>query len=614
MRRVNSAFLCVFQTLLLLSVSPLRAQVSVLTSHNDNARTGLNPNEVVLTHTNVNQAGFGKIFDQPVDGPVYAQPLYVPNVSITNKGVHNVVFVVTQHDSVYAIDADSNVGSNAAPLWHISFINPAAGITPVQASEAAYPSPDCLTFQGEIGITGTPVIDPTNGTIYLVSRTKEPISRGSSSYVQVQRLHALDISTGAERPSSAVVIGATVPGTGAASSGGWVSFDPSRELQRSALLLSGGVVYIAWASYCDIDPYHGWIIGYDATTLQQLGVFNDTPNGTEGGIWMAGAGPAAASDGSLYCITGNGTFDTNNAPSNFGDSFVKLVQGASLVATDYFTPYNQASLAQADEDLGSGGAVVLPDSVGNTAHPHLLVGCGKQGKIYLLDRDNLGHFNPNNDSQIVEDVSLGSTVFGLPAFFNNRLYYQGVGLPLKEFAISNTIINPTPLSQTAETVTFRGATPSVSADGLTNGIVWELVPTPTLGVMGLRAYNADNLAQKLYDSYTSWLAGAPDRLSFVKFVVPTIANGKVYVGTTNTLAVFGLRAMIWSVSHDSTAGTLQITFSGPAGQKNVLQVTSDLTQWTDLSPGNPTGTGTFSYTENVSAAIPTRFYRVKSSL
>jgi hypothetical protein len=335
---------------------------NVLTSHNDNERTGLNPNETILTPANVSSNSFGRIFSQPVDGPVYAQPLYVSNLPIPGKGTHNVVFIATQHDSVYAFDADSNSGSNAAPLWRKSFINPGAGITAVPTIDAVnLPGQDCHTFTGEIGIVGTPVIDGANGTLYVVARTKEPATNGPG-FVQIQRLHALDITTGNERSNSPVVIQAMVPGSGAGSSSGVVRFNPAREMQRPALLLVNGVVYIAWASYCDIDPYHGWIMGYNAQTLQQVGVFNVTPNATRGGIWMGGAGLSASSDGAIYCITGNGTFDTNGTPTNFGDSFLKLTQGgAGLILADYFTPYNQAVMDSTDEDLGSSGALVLPD-------------------------------------------------------------------------------------------------------------------------------------------------------------------------------------------------------------------------------------------------------------
>jgi len=595
---------------LILSIAtlPLHAQVNVFTSHNDNARTGLNANETVLTPTNVNMSGFGQIFSQPVDGNVYAQPLYVSKVTIPNKGTHNVVFVATMHDSVYAFDADTNM----PPLWHTSFINPAAGITVPQAADVAAGSGDCLTFSGDVGIVGTPVIDGASGTLYVVARTKEQSPPPNNTVVQVQRLHALDITSGSERPNSPVQITATVPGT--ADGGTTVSFNPVREVQRSALLLAGVNVYICWASYCDNAPYHGWIMAYNSQSLQQVGVFNDTPNGSEGGIWMAGAGPAEASDGTIYCITGNGTFDTSASPKNFGDSFLKLTPGASLTLTDYFTPYNQAILDSGDIDLGSGGAMILPDAVGSLQHPHLVVGCGKEGKVYLLDRDNMGHFNPAADTQVVQTITLTGTsasdlLFGLPAFFNNRIYYQGVGLSLKAFAISNAVINPTPLSQATDTVTFRGATPSISANGTTNGIVWELAPTPTLGVTSLHAYNAENLAQKIYDSYQSWLSGAPDKISFVKFVVPTIANSKVYVGTTNALAVFGLRTVIWSITQNS--GTVRVVFSGPTDRVNILQASPDLVNWTDLGPGTATGNGTFAYSEALAVTTPTRFYRIK---
>ena len=331
---------------------------------------------------------------------------------------------------------------------------------------------------------------------------------------------------------------------------------------------------------------------------------------------MGGAGPAEAPDGSIYCITGNGTFDTTANPKNFGDSFLKLTPGASLAATDFFTPFDQANLNLTDIDLGAGGAVILPDAVGSAQHPHLVIGCGKNGKVYLVDRDNMGHFNADGDTQIVQSFNLSGTgatglYFGSPAYFNNTIYFQGVNLPLKAYAISNAQINPTPVSQSADVVTFRGATPSISASGTTNGILWEIGATSVFGVTSLRAYNADNLAVKLYDSYASWLAGAPDKISFVKFVVPTIANGKVYVGTSDALAVFGLRSIIWSIVHDRNTGTVRVVFSGPSDRTNILQASADLTTWIDLGPGTPTGTGTFSYSEALPFNTPTRFYRMK---
>jgi hypothetical protein len=595
----------------------LPAQTSVVTWHNDNARLGLNTNETILTPVNVNQNGFGRIFSHSVDGPVYAQPLYVPNVTVPGKGVHNVVFVATMHDSVYAFDADTQSGSNAAPLWHTSFINPSAGIVPATTLDAVdSPGQDCRTFSGEIGICGTPVIDLSSQTLYVLARTKEPGTGGG--LVQFQRLHALNISNGTEKASSPVAVQASVNGSGDGSSGNIVQFNPAREMQRSALLLSGGVVYLAWASYCDLPPYHGWLIGYDAQTLQQVSVFNATPNGRDGGIWMGGGGPAAAADGSIYVVTGNGTFDATGTPSNFGDSFVKLSPSQSgLSVADYFAPANQAFLDASDIDLGSGGALVLPDSVGSFAHPRLLVGCGKDGQIFLLDRDNLGHFNSAGDTQVVQKMPVYSTqtgqpyFFGCPAFFNDQLYFQCVGQSLRAFAITNGTLSPTPISQSSDIVTFRGAIPCVSANSSCNGVVWQLTPAPQLGVQALHAYAADDLSHKLYDSYLSALAGLPDRVGFVKFAVPTIANGKVYVGGTAELAVFGLRNYIWSTSRNVAANSLHIVYSGPDGMNNILQSSVDLVTWTDLGPGTPTGDGKFSYDDPI-GANSAKFYRVHS--
>jgi hypothetical protein len=285
---------------------------------------------------------------------------------------------------------------------------------------------------------------------------------------------------------------------------------------------------------------------------------------------------------------------------------------------DYFAPANQAFLDASDIDLGSGGALVLPDSVGSFAHPRLLIGCGKDGQIFLLDRDNLGHFNPAGDTQVVQKLPVYATqtgqpyFFGCPAFFNDRVYFQCVGQALRAFAVTNGTLSSTPVSQTIDTVTFRGAIPSISANVNSNGIVWQLTPAPALGVQTLRAYNADNLSQKLYDSYLATLAGAPDRFGFVKFAVPTVANGKVYAGGTAELAVFGLRNYIWSSSRDTAANTIHIVFSGPDGMNNVLQSSPDLVTWTDLGPGTPTGDGKFSYDDPIGGGGTARFYRVHS--
>jgi len=592
--------------LLILSVALVaNAQVNVLTGHNDNARTGLNPNETNLTPVNVNIYGFGKIYDRRVDGPVYAQPLYVSNLPIPGKGTHNVVFVSTMHDSVYAFDADSNVGANSQPLWRTSFINPASGITVPTTADVA---PDCSTFVGEIGICGTPAIDLASGTLYVVARTKE-------SGNQTHRLHALDIATGNEKPNSPVVIDAVVPGTASDATGGFVHFNHVRELQRSALLLSGGVVHIAWCSYCDNPPYHGWVTSYDAQSLQQVGVYNATPNGNYGGFWMGGAGLAAAPDGSIFGVTGNGTFDTGPNPQNFGDSFVKLTQGTSLSLVDYFTPFDQSTMDIQDNDLGAGGAVVLPDSVGSVAHPHLLVGGGKLGKLYLIDRDNMGHFNAGVDSQIVQSFNFFTSagpphLFGLPACFNNRLYVQGVNEPLKFYAFTNGLLNTTPISQSTETLGFRGATPCVSANGTNDGIVWLLIPGASANP-SLRAYNANNLSPRLYDSYFDFQQGLPEKISLIKFAVPTVANGRVFLGTQDSIAVFALRTYFWSVTRGTPPNSVKLVFSGPTGSTLALQISGDLVNWSTLTTFNNFPLGTMTYTDSIPPGVSPRFYRLR---
>lgn len=509
---------------LLLPASMLAADV--LTYHNDNARTGQNPGESTLTPSIVNYHQFGRLFSRPLDGYVYAQPLYVSNLAIPGKGTHNVVFVATEHDTVYAFDADSNIGPNAHALWRRSFINPPS-ITTV-------PSEDTGTedLVPQVGITGTPVIDASSGTLYVVAKTKE-----HGEYFQ--RLHALDITTGAEKFGGPVVIQATVPGTGDGSD--HIDFDPLIEHQRSALLLSRGVVYIAWASHGDNGPYHGWILGYNATTLQQVAVFNSTPNGTLGGIWMAGGGLAADDAGNIYGVTGNGTFDIDTPRTNFGDTLLKFAtdSNGALSVADFFTPFDQQELATDDLDLGSSGPVLLPDQPGGS--PHLLVFAGKNPKIYLVDRDNLGQFNASSD-QIVQSVTgeiPGS--FGTPGYFNGRIYYHGsqesLQETLKAFDLSGGVIDPNPSSESTIAYGFPGAVPSISADGASNGIVWETQRGVTApGV--LHAYDANDVSNELYNSSQ---AGARDTFGLaVKFAPPTVANGKVFVGAANRLAVFGI--------------------------------------------------------------------------
>jgi hypothetical protein len=508
------------------------AQVNVLTYHNDNARTGANVNEMALTPANVTNTSFGKLFSYPVDGQVYAQPLCVANVVITNKGTHNVVIVATEHDSIYAFDADNNLGNNAVPLWQVSFLNPAAGITTVPNGDVGTDN-----VAPEIGITSTPVIDVNTGTIYVEAKTKE-VSGQTTNYMH--RLHALDLGSGVEKFGGPAVIQPVVPGTGDGNDGtGHVPFNGLRQMNRPGLLLLIGVVYVAYASHGDNGPYHGWFLGYNAQTLKPQGVLNLTPNGGLGGVWQAGGAPATDVAGSIYFITGNGTFSP--AHGNYGDSFLRLIASSgNLTVADYFTPYNQQALNDQDLDLGSGGALVLPDAVGSAAHPHLLVGAGKEGKIYLIDRDRLGQFNPTNDSQIVESFVAGPVAwsFDTPAYFNNTLYYAGAGDVLKAFTFSGGLLNTNPASAGRTVLGFPGATPAVSANGTNAGIVWVLqTDSAPSGPAILRAYNATNLAVELYNSAQAGTRDVPG--GAVKFTVPTVANGKVYVGTASGLAVFG---------------------------------------------------------------------------
>jgi hypothetical protein len=534
------------------------SQVHVLTYHNDFARTGQNTNESVLTPANLNTNTFGQLFAHAVDGYVYAQPLYVSGLSIPGQGTHNVVFVATEHNSVYAFDADSNAGPNGGLLWQVNL-----GLS------AATPNNDFGNRYGpyhdidpEVGITSTPVIDLASGTMYLDAFTHD----GSVTYHH--RIHALSLTNGSERPFSPVVVTASVPGTGVDSVGGVVTFNPMQELQRPALTLAGGILYVCYSGYADTDPYHGWVIGFNVTNLQQMAgyVFNTTPNATvaafggtaaEGGIWMSGNGLAVDSANNLYFEVGNGSFNVTNAPgTEYGDSFVKLSTTGRLAVADFFTPYNEAALSANDTDLGSGGALLLPDSAGTPQHPHLMVGCGKEGKIYLIDRDNLGHFNAAGDTQIVQELpgAVGGT-WSSGAYFNNYIYYQGSGDVLKAFHLAGGLLGTTPSSQSSNTFGFPGATPSISALYTNNAIAWVLQTdgAESAGAAILHAYDAYHLDRELYNSAQ---AGERDGLAdAVKFTVPTVVNGKVYVGAQYSLAVFGLGTFL-AVPTISPAGGL----------------------------------------------------------
>lgn len=509
-----------------LTVKQAVASVDVLTYHNDLARTGQNLNETVLTPANVNSGSFGKIGFFPVDGKVDAQPLYASSLTIPTQGTHNVLFVATEHDSVFAFDADTG-----ATLWKASLLP--AGETPSDPRS-------CGQVVPEIGITATPVIDRThgpNGVIYVVAMSRN----ASGNYFQ--RLHTLDLTNGSELFGGPVNIQASFPGTGANSVNGQVIFDPRQYKERAGLLLLNGVVYTAWASHCDIAPYTGWIIGYDAATLGQAAVLNLTPNGSEGSIWMSDTAMAADSAGNIYFLDANGTFDTtlnaNGFPVNgdFGNAFVKLSSSGGLKVADYFASFDTVQQSAVDADLGSGGAVVLPDFTDASGQVrHLAVGAGKDQKIYLVDRDNLGKFDPtkNNIYQQISGVLAGQ-VFSMPAYFNNVLYYGAVNDSLKAFTISAARLSTTPIAQSSHVFPYPGTTPSISANGSGNGIVWA-AENGTAAV--LHAYDATNIASELYNSNQ---AGTRDQFGTGnKFITPTVVNGKVYVGTTNGVAVFGL--------------------------------------------------------------------------
>jgi hypothetical protein len=518
-------FVAISIVLVLASVTNSQGQLNVTTYHNDNARTGQNLQETVLTPQNVGSTTFGKLFSYRVDGNVYAQPLYLQNVDIPQRGVHNVVYVVTEHDSVYAFDGDSNAGANIQPLWKRSFVNPARGVRAVSSKDV-----DCRN-PPEIGITGTPVIDTSTGTIYMVTITKE-----NSRFVQ--RLHALDVRTGTEKLGGPVVITATVPGDGDGSSNGFVTFDPLRQGQRPGLLLQNGLVYIGWASYCDISPYHGWIMAYDAKSLNQVAVWNTTPNGGQGGVWQSGGGLAGDADFNIYFATGNGTFDGD---TDFGDSILKLSQtnDGTFTVADYFTPYDQASLNISDADLGSGGVLLFPDQPEGSLYQHLLVEAGKGGTLYLINRDEMGHFHVGDDSQIVQSIPRAASggMYGSFAWWNNNLYLAGNDDNLKAFSfdVASGKLFPSPTSQTSIVFDYPPPTPSISANGNSNAILWIIQNDYVKHRVVLRAYDANNLSRELYNSNEE-----SDRDLPVHFSVPTVVNGKVYVGAASNLIVYGL--------------------------------------------------------------------------
>ena len=501
------------------------AGTDVLTYHNDNSRSAQNLTETVLTPANVNATQFGLLRVLPADGLVDGQPLIASNLSVSGV-LRNVVYVVTENDSVYSYDADTG-----AALVHVSVLG--SGETPSDTR-------GCSQVVPQIGITSTPVIDRgvgPNGTVYVVAMSKN----AAGEYFQ--RLHALDLVTLAERPNSPVVIQATYPGT-ANNSVGMTSFQPGQYEERAGLLLLSGTVYTAWTSHCDQTPYNGWIIGYDESTLAQSQVLNVTPNGSEGAIWQAGGGMAADSAGNIYALVANGTFDTTLDASGFpfqgdyGNAFIKLSSASTLQVTDYFDMDNTVAESNGDVDLGSGGAMLLPDQTDSTGVVRqLAVGAGKDGHLYVVNRSNMGKFSMSNNA-IWEDMpgALPGGIWATPAYFQGTVYYGDVGGTLKAFGIQQALLGKTPTSQTSISFPYPGTAPAVSADGSGNGIVWAVQNS---NPAALHAFAAGNLATELYNSNQA--ANGRDNFGAGnKFMTPSIANGKVYVGTPTGVAVFGL--------------------------------------------------------------------------
>jgi hypothetical protein len=572
----------------LLTAAPCaRAQMTdVLTYHNDNARTGQALHEEVLNPANINTNHFGKLWVLATDGKVDAQPLYAAGVSIPGKGERNVLVVATEHDSVYAFDADAtNI------LWRVSLLG--TGETPSD-------NRGCTQVTPEIGVTATPVIDRqlgSNGTVFVVA-----MSKTGSTYFQ--RVHALDLATGTDRVAP-VTVTASYPGTGDNSSGGNVIFDPAKYKERPGLLLLNGVIYTAWSSHCDIRPYTGWIMGYTEQTLAQTNVLNVTPNGNEGAIWMAGDGLAADAGANIYFLDANGLFDTTlNASGfptngNYGNAFIKLTTTSNTLAVaDYFNMSNAVAENSSDEDLGSGGELLLPDMLdaqNNTRQ--LAVGAGKDQIIYLVDRTNMGKFSPSTNA-IYQQVNgvLAGQVFSTPAYFNGTLYYGAVGDHIKALPFQSAQLAAVS-SQTPGTFAFPGATPGISANGTSNGIVWAAENnSPAV----LHAYNATNLANELYNSNQA--PGSRDHFGIGnKFITPTIASAHVYVGTTTGVGVFGLLdqstltpLQTWRANHFSNPSNVGAgaDTANPAGDgvPNLIKYALGLDPYTPASASQlPTG-------------------------
>jgi outer membrane protein assembly factor BamB len=562
MRRVAYCAIVLFFLLHSLTSSPAQTQILVTTHHNDVSRTGQNLNETILNTSNVNVNQFGRLFAYQVDGQIYAQPLYIPQV-ITSSATHDVVYVATENNSVYAFDADS-----ATQLWHVNLG------TPVPSSDISSKYKDLTPV---IGITGTPVIDVGSSTLYVVAKTKD-----TSNNTYHQNLHALDITTGAEKLGSPVEITASVSGSGSGSSGGTIAFQPLYQLNRPGLLLLNGVIYIAFGSQGDIGPYHGWVLGYNASTLVQSAVFNTTPNGSEGAVWQGGQGLVADAD-NIYFMTGNGSFDANIGGTDYGESAVKLVTSTGLSVGDYFAPDNLGTLNQDDLDLGA--PMLLPGTSS-------IVGGGKDGILRLIDTASMGKYNSTFNADVQEFQATSGKIMVGPIYWNSPnngpvLYLWGPGDYLKAFKFVNGFLQTTPISQsvmTSPSGNSNAAPLSLSANGSTSGtgIVWAALSysgdSNQQTVPGiLRAFDATNLSTELWDSKQN--VTRDDVGNYAKFAPPTIANGKVYLATfSNKLLVYGLQPLpalsLSSVSPTSgrTAGGTAVNIVG-SGFKTGATVT-----------------------------------------
>ena len=595
-------------------VHVVKADVAVLTQHNDQARTGANLAEKVLNTTNVNTNQFGLVFTRAVDDQFYAQPLVMTNVNLGTNGIHNLVIIATVNDSVYAFDADDP--SVSAPYWHISFLGPNV-VPPANTDMTGACGGAYKDFSGSFGIVGTPVIDPVAGTLFLLARTKE---NGSTF---VQRLHALDIRNGTERPNSPVLIAATCPGTGSGSSGNILTFDPQKANHRPGLALVNGIVYLGWSSHCDWGPYHGWLIGYDATTLQQVVVYNDTPNGANGGIWMSGQAPSVDASGNLYISTGNGTVGTTSNrrdTTNRGESFLKLTRsGTNLTVASWFTPYNFTNLENGDIDLGSAGLLLIPGTT-------LAFSGGKEGKVYLVNRDNMGGLSGSTtaDTNIVQSFSLGAhQIHGGAVWWDgpdgSYSYIQAASDFLHQYKF-NPVAGMFQLPAYAQSPAAAasgqpGGILALSANGTNagSGILWashNLVGDANQQVRPgiLRAYNAQNVANELWNS--EQLSARDSVGSLAKFVPPTVANGKVYLATfSNRLNVYGLlpRPPL-ATGRSGSNVTLFWPTNGFEGFK--VQTNRSLTpgNWFAATNAVVVTNGVFQMT--LPASAPTTFYRL----